>query len=94
MYRIEFSGCLTTIIFFLIILFLVKELWWLIVGIAVILIVLYYAKLIYNTISDKANNEKATYKPKMGEVYKVCPYCNTKVKITSDTCPVCKHALN
>ena len=94
MYRIEFSGCLTTLLIFFIILFLVKELWWLIVGIAIVLIVLYYARLIYKTFLLKGANDQETYKPKMGEVYKVCPYCNTKVKVTAVKCPVCKHALN
>lgn len=94
MYRIEFSGCLTTLLILFLILFLIKELWWLIVGIIIILIVLYYARLIYKIFFIKEIIEKETSQPKMGEVYKVCPYCNTKVKVTAATCPVCKHALN
>lgn len=94
MYRIEFSGCLTTILFLLIIGYLIKELWWLIVGIIIILIVLYYANLIYRNIADKKTQKEANYTPEMGEVYKVCPYCNSKVKVTAIICPVCKKELN
>ena len=43
-----------------------------------------------------AQKEEAdkNYTPQMGEVYKVCPYCNTKVKVTAITCPNCKKELN
>ena len=73
MYRFEFTGCITSILIFLLILFLVKELWWLIVGIAVILIIGYYANLIYRIIADKKEQSEKNYTPQMGEVYKVCP---------------------
>lgn len=85
---------LFTIFLILLIFFLIKELWWLIVGLIVIAIVTYYAKLIYETIKEKNERAKANYNPEMGEVYKVCPFCNTKVKVTETTCPNCKHALN
>ncbi len=94
MYRIELSGCLTALIIFLLIIFLLKELWWLIVGIAIILIIAYYANLIYKLIRNKSEESRLNYTPQMGEVYKVCPYCNTKVKVTETTCPCCKHSLN
>ena len=94
MYRIELSGCLTSLLIFFLILFLVKELWWLFVGIAVILIVAYYAQMIYKLIADKKEDSDRNYTPKMGEVYKVCPYCNSKVKVTAVTCPNCKKELN
>lgn len=94
MYKIEFSGCLTTILFLLLIGYLIKELWWLIVGIIIIIIVLYYANLIYKYITDKKTERDANYTPEMGEVYKVCPYCNSKVKVTTIICPVCKRELN
>ena len=94
MYRFEFTGCITSILIFLLILFLVKELWWLIVGIAVILIIGYYANLIYRIIVNKKEQSEKNYTPQMGEVYKVCPYCNSKVKVTAMTCPHCNHALN
>ncbi len=94
MYRIELSGCLTFLLAFLLIMFLVKELWWLIVGIAIVTIVLYYARLIYKTIKDKKEESEQNYTPQMGEVYKVCPCCGAKVKVTATTCPSCKTALN
>lgn len=82
------------ILIFLIILFLVKELWWLITGIAIVVIIAYYANLIYKAIISNQVEKQENYEPKMGEVYKVCPYCNSKVKVTATCCPVCKHALN
>ena len=94
MYKTSFTSCLTTIFIFLLILFLIKQLWWFIVGLILISIVYYYAKLIYeSTISKQINGEK-NYNPQMGEVYKICPYCNSKVKVTAITCPVCNRALN
>ncbi|MBQ4122938.1 hypothetical protein IJD44_04350 [bacterium] len=94
MYRIDFSGCLVSIFILLVIGYLIKELWWLIVGIIVILIVLFYANLIYYNISSKKAEKDANYDPEMGEVYKVCPYCSSKVKVTATVCPVCNHELN
>lgn len=94
MYRIEFSGCLTSVLLLLLIGYLIKELWWLIIGIVIILIVLYYANLIYQNILHKKEEKDANYTPEMGEVYKVCPYCSSKVKVTATICPVCKHELN
>lgn len=94
MYRVSFSGCFIFILFCLFIMFLVKELWWLIVGIALVLIVIYYLNLIYQKISAGNIEKNNEYTPQMGEVYKICPYCNAKVKVTASTCPVCKHALN
>ena len=94
MYRVEFSGCLTLLIMLAIVYFLVKELWWLFVGIALIIIVSYYANLIYKTILDKKEQSEQNYNPQMGEVFKICPYCNSKVKVTAVTCPCCKRALN
>lgn len=94
MYRIQINGCLTALFIFLLILFLIKELWWLIVGIILIAIAFYYGNLIYRTISEKQKESKIDYTPEMGEVYKICPYCNTKVKVTAMTCPCCNRALN
>ncbi len=94
MYNTELKGCFVSLLIMLIILFLIKELWWLIVGIIVVLIVSVYGNLIYKTICDKKNAEETNYTPEMGEVFKICPYCNTKVKVTAKTCPCCKRALN
>lgn len=94
MYRIEFPGCLTAVLILILLGYLIKELWWLIVGIIIILIVLYYANLIYQNILDKNAEKDADYNPKMGEVYKICPYCSSKVKVTATYCPACKHELN
>ena len=94
MYRVELSGCLTLLIILAIVYFLVKELWWLFVGIALIIIVSYYLNLIYKTIVYKKQQNEQNYNPQMGEVFKVCPYCNSKVKVTAVTCPCCKRALN
>lgn len=94
MYRIDLSGCLTSIALMLITFFIVKELWWFIVGILVIAIVYYYANLIYQNVQSKNTNGDENYNPEMGEVYKVCPYCNSKVKVTAVSCPVCNRALN
>lgn len=94
MYRFETSGCLTSLFILLIFYFILKEFWWLFVGIAVVIIVAYYARLIYITISQKKLKEEQNYTPEMGEVYKICPYCNAKVKVTAVTCPCCNRALN
>lgn len=94
MYRVELSGCLTLLLSFLLLIFILKELWWLIVGIAIIAVVIYYMNLIYKLLVNKNNESELNYTPKMGEVYKVCPYCNTKVRVTAVQCPVCKRALN
>ncbi len=87
-------GCLAFIIITIISLYLLKELWWLIVGIALILIVFYWGKQIYLLIKTAKDNQKSNYNPQMGEVFKICPYCNSKVKVTEVCCPNCKHALN
>ena len=94
MNRYEISGCLTSLVILLITYYLIKELWWLIVGIIVIIIVSYYLRLIYITVKEKNKEAKINYNPDMGEVYKVCPYCNTMVKVTEKTCPNCNRALN
>ncbi len=90
----QLLGCLITIIIIALIIAFIKEFWWLIVGIILISIVSYYLKLIYETIKRKDEEKKINYNPQMGEVYKVCPFCNTKVKVTETTCPNCKRALN
>ncbi len=94
MNRIEISGCLTSLLVLLITYYLIKELWWLIVGIILIIVVSYYARLIYLTVQQKNKEAQMNYNPDMGEVYKVCPYCNTAVKVTEKTCPCCNRALN
>ena len=94
MNKFEISGCLTSLIILFITYYLIKELWWLIVGIILIIIVAYYSRLIYLTIHNKNKEAQINYKPDMGEVYKVCPYCNTMVKVTDKTCPCCNRALN
>jgi Ca2+/Na+ antiporter len=94
MYKIEIQGCLSTLLIFLLILFVVKELWWLIVGLILICIAIYYGNLIYQTVKNKQKENEINYNPQMGEVFKVCPYCNTKVKVTEKTCPCCNRALN
>ncbi len=94
MYRIELPGCLSTLLILFLLYFLVKELWWLFVGIAIVIIVAYYANLIYKTIAEKKKQDAQNYTPQMGEVFKVCPYCNAKVKVTAVTCPCCNRALN
>lgn len=94
MYKIEIPGCLVTLLTLLILYYLVKELWWLFVGIVVVIIVYIYARLIYKTIADKKVQDAQNYTPEMGEVFKVCPYCNAKVKVTEITCPCCNRALN
>lgn len=90
----NFLGCLISIAILVIIFAIIKEFWWLIVGIIVICIVAYYAKLIYELLLQKNNGTNNNYNPQMGEVFKICPYCNTKVKVTESTCPNCKRALN
>ncbi|MCD7739922.1 MAG: hypothetical protein LUH11_01040 [Candidatus Gastranaerophilales bacterium] len=94
MYKYELNGCLTAVFILLLFLFLVKELWWFIIGIIIVIITAYYLNLIYRTISQKQKEKRENYNPQMGEVYKICPYCSTKVKVTEKTCPCCKRALN
>ena len=88
----NFSGCLIFLLIFLITLYLLKELWWLIVGIAVIITVAYWGRRIYMLLYEKEKNKE--YTPEMGEVFKICPYCNSKIKVTEIKCPVCKRELN
>ena len=94
MYRYNISGCLIPFIFFLIVFFIIKELWWFIVGVILICVAIYYGNLIYQYIINKDKEKKINYTPEMGEVYKICPFCNAKVKVNDITCPVCGHALN
>lgn len=94
MYSFNSTGCLSTLLFLLILYFLVKELWWLFVGIAIIVIVAYYANLLYVQILQNKIDKERNYTPEMGEVFKICPYCNSKVKVTAITCPHCNRALN
>ena len=94
MFNSEFWGCLVTILILAITFALIREFWWLIVGIILICIVAYYGKLIYETIKNKESEAEKNYNPQMGEVYKVCRFCNTKVKVTETTCPNCKRDLN
>ncbi len=94
MYRVELSGCLSLLIMLALVYFLVKELWWFFVGIAIIIIISYYTRLIYLSLTNKQDGTENNFNPQMGEVFKVCPYCNTKVKVTETTCPCCKRALN
>ena len=94
MFSSEVLGCLVTILIIAITFAIIKQFWWVIVGIILICIVAYYAKLIYETIKNKQNISENNYNPQMGEVYKVCPFCNTKVKVTETTCPNCKRDLN
>ncbi len=94
MYSFNLSGCLIPFLILLIIFFIIKELWWFIIGIVLICIAIYYGNLIYQYIINKDKEKKINYTPEMGEVYKICPFCNAKVKVTDMTCPVCGHALN
>ena len=48
----------------------------------------------FNTFILHKHENEQNYTPQMGEVYKVCPYCNAKVKVNAKACPVCKRALN
>lgn len=91
---INISGCLISALIFLLLLYLLKELWWMIVGIAVILIAAYWGKKIYYIVKNEKDIKNANYNPQMGEVFKICPYCNSKVRVTEVTCPNCKRALN
>lgn len=94
MYRFEIQGCLTIFFVICIFIFLIAKLWWLIVGLSVIGIVYYYSKLAYENISQNGLSDNKNYEPKEGEVYKVCPSCNAKVKVSATTCPRCKTPLN
>lgn len=94
MYNIQISGCITTILFTLLICLILKELWWLFAGIALICIISYYINFIIATIKQKQKEVEQNYTPQMGEVFKVCPFCNTKVKVTATTCPCCNRTLN
>ena len=93
-FKSDLSGCLISLLFFLLALYLLKELWWLIVGIALIVVVFYWGKKIYLYLVNSKKIKDAEYNPQMGEVYKVCPFCNAKLKVTAITCPYCGKSLN
>ena len=79
-------GCLIVILILAIIYGFIKAFWWLIVGVILIAIVSYYGKLIFQMVYSKRMNIcDSNHEAPMGEVYKVCPYCNAKVKVTAKT---------
>lgn len=94
MYSVQLPGCLILLLIVLAGVFLVKKLWMLFVGFAAIMIAIYYFNLIMNMYKEKQKEKAAAYEPKHGEVYKVCPYCNSMVKVSADTCPNCNRELN
>ena len=82
MYNYQLSGCIS--IFFILLFAL---------AIFILIVAAYYVYYLYDMIKRK-NKEKDLMNPQMGEVYKICPYCNASVKVTAKTCPNCNHALN
>jgi len=93
MYKIEIQGCLSSIFILALVIFIIAKLWWLIVGLVIIAIVYYYSRLVYLTITEQKNQAETNYEPKDGEVFKVCPYCNTKVRVSAISCPRIKIML-
>ena len=93
-FRGDISGCIISVLIFLLGIYLLKELWWLIVGIAIIIIVAYWGKRIYFLLKESKETNSSQYNPQMGEVFKVCPYCGNKMKVTETICPECKKELN
>ncbi len=94
MYKIEIQGCLSLLLITAVIFFIIVKLWWLTAGIAAAGIIYYYSKLIYYNIVNKKNEAEMSYEPKNGEVFKICPYCNAKAKVSAVSCPKCKSPLN
>ncbi len=94
MYKFEIQGCLSFLLIIAVIIFLTAKLWWVIVGLAVVAIVYYYARLTYLAVIQKNKEAEMNYEPKEGEVFKVCPFCGAKVKVSAPVCPRCNHPLN
>ena len=86
------TGCLISLIIFLGAVWLLNELWRPLAAIALIIIVYYWGKKIYTLLCEK--KQSSSYNPEMGDVYKVCPYCGSKVRAAETVCPVCSKTLN
>lgn len=94
MYKLEFQGCLPFLLIFALFLFIAFKLWFVIV----ILLLIYFFRTLISTINLniklKQKEKEQNYTPVKGEVYKVCPYCQTNVKRSAETCPNCGKPLD
>ncbi len=91
-YRFDITGCLTLLIILFFLVFLFTKLWWLVAIIVLIYIINTYIASFRQKIAQK-KAEQDTFKPEMGQSYKICPYCGEKVKVTDLKCPKCGREL-
>lgn len=92
-YNFNFSGCLIPLLFLLFVIFIFTKLWWLVAIMVIVYILNQYLTMIRQKL-EQHKKEQAKFNPEMGEIYKVCPHCNEKVKVTDLTCPHCGNELN
>jgi len=80
-------SCLSLIFGFIAFIFLIK--FWFILLIILLGIYLFNRGQIQGSMFEK----KERYESKPGEVYKVCPHCNSKADRRADFCDNCKRAI-
>lgn len=94
MYKVEFQGCLPFLLIFAIFLFLAFKLWFVIVFILMIFLLRNFISALNLNLKLKQQEKEKNYTPHKGEVYKICPYCNTNVKRSAEKCPNCGQPLD
>ena len=94
MIRLNFNnGCfifLILILFFVI--FLLLKFWYIVLFIILLLPIIEVIRQIRE--NKNSLNLEQEYSPKIGEVYKLCPYCSKKIRRKDKICPYCNKKLN
>ena len=62
------------------------------------IIILAFAYNLYVHIKGKIKvlkeNKDKSYEPEIGEVYKICPFCNKDIKRNATICPHCRNKID
>ena len=87
-YRFDITGCLTFLIILFFLVFLFTKLWWFVALIVLIFMINTFIASFQQKMAQK-KAEQETFKPEMGQSYKVCPNCGEKVQVTELKCPKC-----
>lgn len=91
MYRIGPLGCLFSILW--IWLFFTLKLYYLVFGVLILIAAFVIFFICKNKYKVHIENKEKSFEPEIGEVYKICPYCNNDVKRSTKICPHCKSEL-